>query len=233
MPGTIIITGGNDSLAVPATQLLAKYPEHTIILTQRNPQTINQPTSNSRVYVKKLDLEDFSAVHAFANAVATDVQVGKIPPLTSIICNAYHWNLRTAPELTGDGYEKTFQVNHIAHAALVLRLLGHFDSVSGCCIVLFISDAHWTGKNSLEKYPPVIRKANGLDALVSCQLGLSQSQSTWAAGSSGPFPWQDHCGGSQPGEPGRLARITGERAIPSDRFINACDHSQIEILQGP
>ncbi|KAL4749581.1 hypothetical protein BDW72DRAFT_204652 [Aspergillus terricola var. indicus] len=165
MPGTIIITGGNDSLAVPATQLLAKYPEHTIILTQRNPQTINQPTSNSRVYVKKLDLEDFSAVHAFANAVATDVQVGKIPPLTSIICNAYHWNLRTAPELTGDGYEKTFQVHHIAHAALVLRLLGHFDSVSGCCIVLFSSDAHWTGKNSLEKYPPVIREANGLDAL--------------------------------------------------------------------
>ncbi|KAL4931675.1 uncharacterized protein BDV17DRAFT_256236 [Aspergillus undulatus] len=167
MPGTVIITGANGSLAVPATQLLLqKYPEHTIILTARNPQSINQPIGNSRVHIRKLDLADLSAVHAFANSITTDIQAGKIPPLTGIICNAYHWNLRTALELTGDGYEKTFQINHLAHAALVLRLLGHFDRAAGGRIVLFSSDAHWPGKNSLEKYPPAIPDVDNLYTLV-------------------------------------------------------------------
>ncbi|KAL4751915.1 hypothetical protein BDW72DRAFT_202661 [Aspergillus terricola var. indicus] len=167
MPGTIIITGANGSLAVPAIQsLLKKYPEHTLILTARKEQTLSQYTGNRKVRTHKLDLADLSAVHAFADTIAADIQAGKIPPLTSIICNAYYWNLRTAVELTGDGYEKTFQVNHIAHAALVLRLLGSFDPVSGGRVVLFSSDAHWPGKNSLEKYPPTIPDANGIQDLV-------------------------------------------------------------------
>lgn len=64
---------------------------------------------------------------------------------------------------TRDGYEKTFQVVHIAHAALVLRLLGTFSSDGGR-IVLFSSDAHYPGKNSLEKYPPAI--PNNLELLA-------------------------------------------------------------------
>ncbi|KAL4945675.1 hypothetical protein BDV06DRAFT_219068 [Aspergillus oleicola] len=125
MPGTIIISGANGSLAVPATQLLlAKYPEHTLILTARNDQTLNQHSGHSRVRIHKLDLADISAVHAFAD------------------------------------------VNHVAHAALVLRLLGHFDRISGGRVVLFSSDAHWAGKNSLEKYPPAIPDANGIQDLV-------------------------------------------------------------------
>jgi len=39
--------------------------------------------------------------------------------------------------------------------ALVLRLLGHFGPEGGR-VVVFASDAHWFGKNGLEKYPPVI-----------------------------------------------------------------------------
>ncbi|KAL2834989.1 NAD(P)-binding protein [Aspergillus cavernicola] len=167
MPGTIIITGANGSLAVPATQLLlAKYPDHTLILTARNPQTINKPNGNHSVHVRKLDLADLSAVHAFATTIISDIQTGKLPPLTSIVCNAFYWNLRSKPESTDDGYEKTFQVNHIAHAALVLRLLGHFDRVSGGRVVLFSSDAHWPGKNGLEKYPPKIPEGDDLETLV-------------------------------------------------------------------
>ncbi|KKA18215.1 Short-chain dehydrogenase [Rasamsonia emersonii CBS 393.64] len=85
------------------------------------------------------------------------VKDGKLPPLASIVCNAYYWNLAGSEvERTPDGYEKAFQVNHIAHAALVLRLLGSFCSEGNARVVLFSSDAHWPGKNSLEKYPPSI-----------------------------------------------------------------------------
>ncbi|KAL4880726.1 hypothetical protein BJY04DRAFT_218883 [Aspergillus karnatakaensis] len=167
MPGTIIITGANGSLAVPATGLLlTKYPDHTLILTARNPQTLKQYEDNKKVHIHKLDLADLSAVSAFATTIATDIQSGKLPPLTSIICNAYHWNLRGAPESTADGHEKTIQINHVAHAALILRLLGSFDRESGGRIVLFSSDAHWPGKNGLEKFPPAIPEADQLDTLV-------------------------------------------------------------------
>ena len=69
--------------------------------------------------------------------------------------NAYYWKLADEVESITDGYEKTFQVTYMAHATLVLRLLGSFGWSDGR-IVLFSSDAHWPGKNSLEKYPPAI-----------------------------------------------------------------------------
>ncbi|KAJ9293202.1 hypothetical protein DTO271G3_7925 [Paecilomyces variotii] len=163
MAGTIIITGANGSLATPAVQLLlSKYPEYNLLLTVRNPEAIKNilasiPRSQAdKVSVRQLDLADLSAVHDFATTVAEEIKTGKLPPLASIVCNAYYWNLRAKGELTGDGYEKTVQVNHIAHAALILRLLGYFSPESSGRIVLFSSDAHWPGKNGLEKYPPAI-----------------------------------------------------------------------------
>ncbi|CEN62934.1 hypothetical protein ASPCAL09562 [Aspergillus calidoustus] len=165
MPGTIIITGANGSLATPATELLlSKYPDYTLILTGRNPETIRTTKAAKNVSIRKLDLSDLSAVHEFATSIASEIQAGTLPPLASIICNAYYWNLRSAPETTTDGLERTFQINHIAHATLVLRLLGQFDREAGGRVVLFSSDAHWPGKNGLEKIPPAI--PDDLTALV-------------------------------------------------------------------
>lgn len=166
MVGTIIVTGANGSLAIPAVQhLLTKYPDHTTVLTVRNILDDDVNTKRLReilaqypeadTSIRKLDLANLSAVHDFASTVAAEVADGSLPPLTSIVCNAYYWNLAGDAETTVDGYEKTFQVTHLAHAALVLRLLGSFGS-NGGRVVLFSTDAHWPGKNSLEKYPPAI-----------------------------------------------------------------------------
>ncbi|GAD94144.1 short-chain dehydrogenase [Paecilomyces variotii No. 5] len=138
MAGTIIITGANGSLATPAVEiLLSKHPGYNLILTA------------DKVSIRQLGLADLSAVHEFATVVAGETKSGKLPPLS---------------ELTGDGYEKTFQVNHIAHAALVLRLIGYFKPESAGRIVLFGSENHWPGKDALEKHPPAI--PDNLEALV-------------------------------------------------------------------
>lgn len=174
MAGTIIITGANGSLAIPAVQhLLANYPNYALVLTVRNTLDADANTKRLRDLLKQypdadssireLDLTKLSAVHDFATTVAAEIDNGKLPPLASIICNAYYWNLVGHVETTVDGYEKTFQVNYLAHAALVLRLLGSFGP-NGGRVVLFSSDAHWPGKNSLEKYPPAI--PNDLQQLV-------------------------------------------------------------------
>ena len=166
MAGTIIITAANGSLAIPAVQhLLTTYPDYNAVLTVRNPSDsdpntkklraiiANHPGAKTSIY--QLDLADLSAVHEFATNIVDEIQKGSLPPLASLVCNAYYWNLAGGLETTKDGYEKSFQVTHVAHAALVLRLLGSFGPEGGR-IVLFSSDAHWPGKNSLEKYPPAI-----------------------------------------------------------------------------
>ena len=166
MAGTIIITAANGSLAIPAVQhLLETYPSYTAVLTVRNLMDSDINTKKLRATIAKfpdaktslyqLDLANLSAVNEFANNIAEKIQQGSLPPLASIICNAYHWNLVGEAEITEDGYEKTFQVIHVAHAVLVLRLLGSFGAEGGR-VVLFSTDAHWPGKNGLEKYPPAI-----------------------------------------------------------------------------
>lgn len=166
MAGTIIITAANSSLAIPAIQhLLAKYPGYTAVLTVRNIMDSDINTKKLRATVAKhleanvdiyqLDLANHSAVKEFADNIAKQIANGSLPPLASLVCNAYYWNLVGGVQTTADGYEQSFQVIHVAHAALVLRLLGSF-SPDGGRVVLFSSDAHWPGKNGLEKYAPTL-----------------------------------------------------------------------------
>jgi hypothetical protein len=50
-------------------------------------------------------------VHEFTGQVASDIKAGNYPPFSTIICNAFSWNLLGNIELTGDGYAQTFQVS--------------------------------------------------------------------------------------------------------------------------
>ncbi|KAK8043549.1 NAD(P)-binding Rossmann-fold containing protein [Apiospora rasikravindrae] len=163
--GTVIITGANGSLATPAAEfLLQEHPDITAIFTVRDPSDSDANTvhlrqvlarhPNVKTSVHALDLGNLAAVQRFAEDIAKGITNNQYPPLRAIVCNAFYWNLVGGPDFTDDGYEKTFQVNHVAHASLVLRLLGHFGP--GGRVVLFSSDAHWPGKNSLEKIPPEI-----------------------------------------------------------------------------
>jgi NAD(P)-dependent dehydrogenase (short-subunit alcohol dehydrogenase family) len=172
MTSSVLLTGANGSLAIPAIQhLLSTYSDITAVLTVRNASASDQNTRRlleitapfkDRVSIRPLDLADLSAVHSFAISLAAEIASGTVPPLTSIICNAFYWNLTGPPELSNDGFEKTFQVNHLAHAALILRLLGSCSS--NARIVVFASDAHYPGRNSLEKYPPTLPEVKDNDS---------------------------------------------------------------------
>ena len=152
MTGSIILTGANGSVALHATKhLLKNYPSHTAIFTVRdasdsdvNTQQLRAIVSRSpqaRVHIHQLDLASLHDTHAFCDLVTSGIASGQYPPIAAIICNAYYWNLVGDPELTVDSYDKTLQVNHISHAALVLRLLGQFGN--GGRVFLISSDSHW------------------------------------------------------------------------------------------
>ncbi|KAL8662281.1 MAG: hypothetical protein Q9168_008282, partial [Polycauliona sp. 1 TL-2023] len=168
MPGTVIITGANGSLAIPAIhRLLTNHPDCTLIATVRSAASTDPNTTllhstlshfpSAKTSVRELDLASLSAVKTFSQTLVSEISTKKLPALNAIICNAYYWNLNSPVALTEeDGYEKTFQISHLAHVSLVLRLLGSFDPKAGGRIILFSSNATFPGKNGLEKYPPGI-----------------------------------------------------------------------------
>lgn len=174
MAGSVLITGANGTLAIPAVDYLLKnYPDYMAILTVRDPSDADLNTRRLRETVSRypgakasiheLDLSSLLSVHKFASTLSEDITSERTPPLKTIICNACYWDLVGDPELTDDGYDKTFQISHISHVALVLRLLDQFASDGGR-VVLFSSEAHSPGRAVLEKILPAI--PDDLDLLV-------------------------------------------------------------------
>jgi NAD(P)-dependent dehydrogenase (short-subunit alcohol dehydrogenase family) len=162
--GTILFTGANSSLGIPAVKhLLTAYPEFTLVLTVKDPSSTDlntaglrdvvseHPACNASIY--QLDLASLAAVRDFAGTISSSIAASKLPRLSAIVCNASYWNLVDKPDLTVDGYDRTFQVGHIAHVSLVLQLLGHFSPDRGR-IVLLSSINHIAGKSPLERYKP-------------------------------------------------------------------------------
>lgn len=174
MQGTVLITGANGSLAIPAVQyLLSKHPAYTVVLTVRNTseedpntKTLSKTISafpNAAVSLRKLDMASLSQVSAFADAIAKEIAEGKLPPIVAIICNAFSWTL-DGIKFSEDGYELSMAVAHLAHLSLTLRLLGSF-SKDGGRVVFMGSEVHWPGKSApMEKFPPTI--PDNLDELV-------------------------------------------------------------------
>ncbi|KAK8008143.1 NAD(P)-binding protein [Apiospora marii] len=118
--GLLIFTGANSSLGLPAADyLLGTYPGYTVIFTVRDASGSDPNTKRLRhiislhpkakAFVLALDLANLAATHAFADTVVSGIQNGQYPPIASIVCNAYYWNLTVGPELTADGYDKVFQ----------------------------------------------------------------------------------------------------------------------------
>ncbi|KAJ5363612.1 uncharacterized protein N7496_009325 [Penicillium cataractarum] len=148
MTGTVLITGANGSLAIPFIKsLLSQYPSYTLIGTVRNHDADSDPnTANLRnlvsqfpqcsVSIYKLDLNSLSEVDDFAEKLAVMIQNKKFPPLTAIICNAFSWSLSGSQKYSVDGYERTFQVSHLSHHLLVLKLLNSMNREIGRVIML-------------------------------------------------------------------------------------------------
>lgn len=174
MSGTVLLTGANSSVGLHAAEhLLKEYPQFTAVFTVRNAADSDVNTEvlrsiisrypNSSASVLELDLSKLEEVHAFADKLSATIAAGECAPLRSIICNAFYWNLVADPQLSADGYELTMQVGHIAHVALVLRLLSSFGPDGGRVETLS-SISHYRRKNSMTTIPPDV--PDDLDKLI-------------------------------------------------------------------
>ncbi|RTE74375.1 hypothetical protein BHE90_011175 [Fusarium euwallaceae] len=132
MTGTVIITGANGSVALGfVDHILSSYPTYTLLATVRNPSDANSTklsnmiTSkpNAKAHIEALDLSSLADVRSFAEKTAERVKSGKLPRIKAIVCNAFTWSL-SETKYTQDGLEASFQVGHLSHYLLILKLLG-------------------------------------------------------------------------------------------------------------
>lgn len=135
-----IVTGGNSGLGYGTCQMLAQHGGN-VILTSRNVKNgeaakKEMGVTKGKITVMELDLSDLKSVKNFAN------EYKKLDlPLHSLILNA---GVMAPPfELTKDGIESQFGVNHVAHFALTKDLLPVLESTEHSTVVSVSSLAHW------------------------------------------------------------------------------------------
>ncbi|KAJ9482506.1 hypothetical protein VN97_g10922 [Penicillium thymicola] len=178
MVGTVIITGATGSLALEAVQqLLSSHPSLTIVGTVRDAkkppqspqllrlQDIAQQYPPGKLLIKCVDLNSISEVRAFSDEIAGQVESNELPPISAIICNAFTWSL-DGQQFSKDRLESTFQVNHLAHFLLVLKLLRSMDPQTGR-VVMLSSEVHDPEhSNALSKLGANLPSNDSLDTLV-------------------------------------------------------------------
>lgn len=151
-PRTIVITGASDGIgAAAAAQLTAAG--HDVVLVGRSPEKTARVAARigtDRVHLA--DFQDLSQVRTLAH------ELNEIPQIDVLVHNA--GGLFSGPEKTVDGFEKTFQVNHLApylltHAMLptLLRSKTAIINTSSIGARLF-SDLDLNDLNTFENYTP-------------------------------------------------------------------------------
>jgi len=131
----VVITGGNTGLGLESSKRLAEAGA-TVVLTSRDDakgrkalddidaylstRRAEDATFVGRALTASLDLCDLANVKSFKDRL-TKV-VGKDAKVDVLLNNA---GVMAIPDrkLTGDGYERTFQTNHLGHFALTATLL--------------------------------------------------------------------------------------------------------------
>lgn len=166
MAGTVLITGANGTLALEFVRaLLTLHPQYTILGTVRNTSPEEDPNTarlmqlihkhpGTKVVVQQLDLARLDNVRSFAEELSLQIDNGKLPRISAIVCNAFTWSLEAGQKLTPDKLEATFQVCHLSHYLLVLKLLRCMDLTSGR-IVMLGSVVHYPERaNPLSAFRP-------------------------------------------------------------------------------
>ncbi|KAJ6156283.1 hypothetical protein N7497_005168 [Penicillium chrysogenum] len=178
MASTVIITGATGSLALEAVQqLLSSHSSLTIVGTVRNAskspkgphllrlEEMAHQYPSTKLLIKSVDLNSISEVRAFSNEIAGLVESNELPRISAIICNAFTWSLEGL-QFSKDSMESTFQVNHLSHFLLVLKLLRSMDPETGR-VVMLSSEVHDPEHpNAFSKLGAELPSDENLDSLI-------------------------------------------------------------------
>lgn len=141
---TIIITGANAGIGYETALELAKRDAHLILACrdqkrgQEALDKIKNESNNTKIELELLDLSSLKSIKEFSERIQK-----KLNRLDVLINNA---GLLGPPkrQLTQDGFEATFGVNHLGHFYLTNQLLDLLKKSAPSRIVNLSSRAHYS-----------------------------------------------------------------------------------------
>ncbi|GAW23646.1 hypothetical protein ANO14919_132200 [Xylariales sp. No.14919] len=146
--GSIVVTGANGGLGSAIVQHILDSPSlartyrgvYTVRNTERGAATVNgvlrKAASAGHAYdLVPLDLSSLASTRKAAEDINRRVADGSIPPIRALILNAA-WQEYTTHTMTDDGFDMTFQANHLSHFLFTLLLLKSMDKKNGRVVVL-------------------------------------------------------------------------------------------------
>ena len=141
---TVIITGGNTGIGKEVALDLAKRGGRVIIACrdmtkgEKARKEIVEISGNQNVILRKLDLASMKSIKRFADQILSEEL-----QIHVLMCNA--GVMFTPYQLTEDGFEMQFGVNHLGHFLLTNLLLDRIKESAPSRIVVVASLAHYTG----------------------------------------------------------------------------------------
>lgn len=141
---TVIVTGGNTGIGKATAQDLSQRGARVILACRdmvkgrTAMEEIREKTGNNNLAVRKLDLASCKSIRAFAEQILREE-----PQINILINNA---GVMFVPyQLTEDGYEFTFGVNHLGHFLLTNLLLERIKASAPSRIIVVASLGHLVG----------------------------------------------------------------------------------------
>src|SRR5258705_5699099 len=140
---TVVVTGANSGIGKAAATELARRGAH-VVMTARDRtrgevarDDVRRASGNALVDLLLGDLAALDQVRALA------AELARLPRIDVLLNNA--GLMQSERSETRDGFETTFQVNHLAPFLLTTLLLPKLTATPGVRIVTVASDAHQRG----------------------------------------------------------------------------------------
>ncbi|KAF7550255.1 hypothetical protein G7046_g8073 [Stylonectria norvegica] len=145
--GSILVTGANGGLGSAIVSHILKTPElasnYIGLYTVRKEATATKlksvlqsaPASHKNEIVGDFDLGSLASVRETAATINRRVAAGELPPIRALILNAGYQDHEEL-NMTGDGFEATWQINHLANMLLTLLLLQSMDKNEGRILIV-------------------------------------------------------------------------------------------------
>jgi NAD(P)-dependent dehydrogenase (short-subunit alcohol dehydrogenase family) len=174
--GTVLITGPTGGLGRATTLAMAERPaiaRPDLLLVGRPGRALTEVAAEARsagAHVHAIGC-DLAQLADAGRQVRELLDAGAVRPLRALVANA-GISVADTHSISADGYESTFAVNHLAHAQLIIDLLGRFATPARIVLlgsntyhqnifrrILGIPPAHWQDPIELARPTPAHEQA--------------------------------------------------------------------------
>ncbi|CAE6427238.1 unnamed protein product [Rhizoctonia solani] len=189
----VIVTGANSGIGLEAARALAGMGAHVILACrnaargQEAKSSIIKSTGNVNIEVELFDCGKFASVHGFLNRWK-DRKLRKVDILINNAAFVLEGFTNTV-SLTEDGFEQTYQANHLSHVLLTHGLL-NLGCIAPDGRIVSVSSVAFYGSDPLNKHntdnSDILEKFN---SQVGAKLSMGEMMQLYSRSKAAQAVW--------------------------------------------